>query len=914
MSGDNKHAGLRQSLRLDRETIARAVRAFPLAPLFAGEIRAEDLLKIPDSQLMKAMSQEQLTLVRAGKKAEHDIFLHAYEVFKKDPTPQNMRAMFEKFQYRKFEPVGDLVYRKIEQGMILSRRLFKHPFIFNPAFDVAYTGFRDGTISVSFGMCSTESNILVFDPDAPVPAFFNEFIRNFAIIGPWPSCECRFREGQLISGNEASARYLSERFYTYDKTTEAVVKLFIEEAKVDPKQEWARRFLTTMQAAYADPYNPFFNLKKSDYFRSYLSDMDEEDSKRMLALGLGLGMKWWRGLFNHIDLDKPELVSASDAFDTGKKWRDGEFEKVDLEKAKKWFLFSLKKGHVSAGVALFDILNKDERYKKGDLKFRDAANKIFSHAHALGDNWAQFDRAIYELSGFWGQKNSARGIGLLEKLADTPNQRSSDAMYQLAVRNYLGLDIPRDLKKAVMYLNNLTDINADRLRLLIQNEHDPETIEPFKNPIAIDERKLREEKEQQATSGPKPLPQPKAQTTKSMIEAARFISAIYKGQLGVDHAMQIIDAGKVEATPALNNQLEAVLTVLHPCWGGDYPSSYKTLRELYREVQMKLLGVTREEVRISTQRFGPRYNKFGANGYLVPTSFDPNSVPKEGDTYFRGLYAKKNGEIDFFFEQRPGVPPMIFSQDIDVALILAFHPSKPELPSLSLEGLDDSFLDRKPWIFRQKAWKPEWIGHTMFGETLYAADYWMGELIWYSRCFPSTPDEIPNKVERAHVKTLLKEIEEYDAAHAGQTRIMLKPRNVYATWNKTSEGEVVCDVHRMDITVDGSNVGIEMDYKTKKYVEDRSQNLNDPHYQIGRAARYVTARYNEIAEIFPLFERSRQIVGLMNTLIALRDDHKFQPGEALAKHIDQAHQFYTKKPPIALRQRLCLPLFGEFTL
>jgi hypothetical protein len=920
MSNNNKQ---KKPLRFDPETIAHAVRAFPLAPLFAGEIRAEDLLEIPDSQLMKAMSQEQLALVRMGKQDEFNIFQDELKRFRKNPTPQNMRAMFEKFQYRKFEPIGDPVYRKIEQGMILSRRLFKHPFIFNPAFDVAYTGFRDGTIGVSYGMCYTDgkdSTFLVFDPDAPVPTFFNDFFdceRLMAFIDPWPDRECRFREGQLISGREANARFLSERFYTYDKTTEAIVKLFMEEAQADPKQEWARRFLTTMKAAYADPNNPFFDLKKSDYFRSYLSDTDDVDSIRMLALGLDLGMKWRRGLFNHVDLDKPELASASDAFDTGIEWRDGEFERVDLEKAKKWFLISLKKGHAAAGAALFDILNKDERYKNGDLKFRAAANAIFERARKIGSDRVQFLDAMYELSGIWGQKNSTRGIGLLEKLADTPNQQSSDAIYQLAVRNYFGLDVPRDLKKADMYLKRFLDgrtsDDADGLKMLIQNELNPETIEAFKNPIIIDAKKIEEEKGAQATSDSKPFPQPKAQTAKSIAEAARFISAIYKGQLGFDHAMQIIDTGKIEATPTLNGQFKAALTVLHPSWGGNYPSSYKKLRELYREVQMKLLGVTREEVRISTQRFGPRYNKFGANGYLVPTSFDPNSIPKKGATYFRGLHAKKAGEIDFYFENDPAVPPMIFSQDIDVALVLAFHPSKPALPSLGLEGLDDSFFDRRPWIFRQKAWKPEWIGHTMFGETLYAADYWMGELIWHSRCFPATPEDIPDRMKRAHVKTLLKEVEEYNAAHAGCTRIMLKPRNVYATWN-TSGGDVVCDVHRMDIATDGSNVGVEMDYSTQKYVENRSLNLNDPHYQIGRAARYVTARYNEIAEIFPLFERSRQIVGLMNTLIALRDDHKFQPGEALAKRIDQAYQFYTKKPPIALRQRLCLPLFGEFTL
>lgn len=388
-------------------------------------------------------------------------------------------------------------------------------------------------------------------------------------------------------------------------------------------------------------------------------------------------------------------------------------------------------------------------------------------------------------------------------------------------------------------------------------------------------------------------------------DAAKLIASVHNGELAFDHANQIIRSGKVKATPVLNDQLWAACGVI----GGDDMSHYKKWDALRREVQMKLLGVTEEQVQTSTQQYGPRYNKLDSKGFLVPASFDPNSIPKEGDTYFRGVRATKKGEIDFFFEQRPGVPSMIFSQDIDVALIVAFHPSRPLLPSLSLEGLDEDFPDRPKWNFIQKEWRPRWIGHTMIGETLYAADYWIGQLAWNSKSFPVTPKDIPDPEKRARVVALLKEFELCGGQADGySSRVMLKPGDVHGTWNKTKEGDIVCDVHRIDMGVDGSNMAIKIDPKTNAYMQDRVVNLNDPRFAMGRVALLLSAKYDEIAELFPMFERGRQMVGLLKTLVTLRDKHNFQPSTELAKRIDQAYQYYTKKPTIALRQRLCLQL------
>jgi hypothetical protein len=105
---------------------------------------------------------------------------------------------------------------------------------------------------------------------------------------------------------------------------------------------------------------------------------------------------------------------------------------------------------------------------------------------------------------------------------------------------------------------------------------------------------------------------------------------------------------------------------------------------------------------------------------------------------------------------------------------------------------------------------------------------------------------------------------------------------------------------------------MEIDKNTGKLKENRLLNLNDPRFAMGRVALLLTERYNEIAEFFPMFERSRQLIGLLKLLINLKDKYNFKPSPAMAASIEKAYQHYSTRPEIPLQQRLCLSMgLGE---
>lgn len=255
----------------------------------------------------------------------------------------------------------------------------------------------------------------------------------------------------------------------------------------DPKQDadhpW---WLVHMGLAYANPRDSFYDEKKSYDF----------------------------------NVKAYELGNATAAYNLGCQWRDGDFGRIDIEKAKMWYERAFNEDEAQAGIALFNILRKDERYKNGEPEFKAAADAIFVRARKIGDEWAKYNDASFELSGFWGARNSARGILLLEQQANTkPIETRPPVMaaYQLAMRHYLGLDVPRDLDKALAYLDRIpTDkgdnvvqpiykTNADKLRLLIQCEKDPKTMAAYRDPVAMDAKKLADEKEQERAQ-PQPAP------------------------------------------------------------------------------------------------------------------------------------------------------------------------------------------------------------------------------------------------------------------------------------------------------------------------------------------------------------------------------------------------------------------------
>jgi len=221
-SFEHNHPHLKLTeLILDSETIALAVRAFPLPPLFAGEISKEQLRNtLPEN--------------RGSAADEFDAFLDALERLNDDPTPKNMGEMFNQFGYRQFKPVGDEVYVDLhpqpgsKTPLLRLQRLFEHPFDERGACDVMYRGFKeDNTIEVSCIMCphngEPKSEILVLDPNCSAPTFFNLYFDYDTLVPTvlkGPDCDRRFRESRLL-GSLCTAvdEFHHERLHARDKKT-----------------------------------------------------------------------------------------------------------------------------------------------------------------------------------------------------------------------------------------------------------------------------------------------------------------------------------------------------------------------------------------------------------------------------------------------------------------------------------------------------------------------------------------------------------------------------------------------------------------------------------------------------------------------------------------------------------------------
>ncbi|MFY9288426.1 MAG: hypothetical protein WAO98_07980 [Alphaproteobacteria bacterium] len=203
-----------------------------------------------------------------------------------------------------------------------------------------------------------------------------------------------------------------------------------------------------------------------------------------------------------------ELNEARAGCNIGIGWMNGYYGKIDLEKAKKWLLEAFNQDDEYAGKILFNLLQKDQRYKdKKDPEFLAQANEIYTRTRKLDGQEGQLIEAQYQMTGFWGQRNPARGIYLYEKLAETTPitmRPPIHALFQLAQRCYLGLDVPRDLTKALEYLDKIpaekgdnlvppgTKNGADKLRHLIQVELGTKVEVVFSDPLALDAKKLAE--------------------------------------------------------------------------------------------------------------------------------------------------------------------------------------------------------------------------------------------------------------------------------------------------------------------------------------------------------------------------------------------------------------------------------------
>lgn len=627
----------------------------------------------------------------------------------------------------------------------------------------------------------------------------------------------------------------------------------LTDAKVDATDpDW----LNILGLAYYQPSTAHYNLKKAHaYFTK--------------AANIGHGLA---------------------AYNLAKGWQDGRFGKIDLERARYWFAKGFEYGHGCAGGVLAEMMFQDPRMES-DKQFASAAHEVLRQSDKLEALWPYYIVAAMNINSdnydLWGS-----GIDRYKLLASLPLDVPpvAYARMSLALRYYLGLGTVRDYGKALHYLKN-TDVsnqqsnvryglqnNKDRLRFIIQGE-----------------------KQDGNTN--------------------------YRSQRVIEHYDYILQTA--DQKWVYDQFVKEMQTSVYPTANlADHLWARSLLAEMERSklawcweaaafaIQHRLMGATHGQIQNSTRDFGYTYGGQDRAGYLTPQL--GNQVASRPDAQsrsenyqhcprledgalgiLRGLSTTPSGEIQFHAD-KPTSPANTFltDEDIAVALALAFGSNKPIMPSLSIEsiGLKDA---KTPRVFmKKKVWDPEWVGHTQLGKTLYAADFWMAEIVWNQPYFYQNGQQPPAAIDAILQKVALA------GGHSdgNSERIMLMPTAIVRTWSGSNEEGISCQVHSASVGVLGANKVIHADGS-----EDRSRNVNDDKYGAGRAANIVSRHFDDIATAWPMFERMRQLTVLLSLLKELREKN-FQPSVAMQKNISVAYRHLSNKPRIPVNQALVYQL------
>lgn len=582
------------------------------------------------------------------------------------------------------------------------------------------------------------------------------------------------------------------------------------------------------------------------------------------------------------------------AYNLGVRWLRGVYDQIDVERARFWFQRAFELGHGCGGASFSDMLMSDPRY--GDPKhadFTQMTHDILAQSEKLGGPWAIFRTATLKASGRLDGYDIEGAIERYmflarEEVCAPPRGR---AALCLSLHAFLGHSLGIDTDVALKFLNQIPAPSeqdsvlygvsnaAERLRYIITQDllpYDLEQKRKGQNSFAL---------------------RPDHQT------AYNLMSDIWSGDLTVDNAIKGINSGRIPVTQALSDRLWAQ-TVLND---HEWNKNSEVWQNIYRAVQLKLLGVTEHKAQISTYDFGPQYNKFDANGFPIPgtpalvsSSDSPRSAtnPEKGYGKLLGLTATPTGDVSFSFGPlAEGQMPLLFPDDIDVVMALSFVNSRKVMwPSISIEDLEQQVPSRPRWSLEQKVWEPHWLSRTRIGQTLYATDYWIGNLAWRSDKFSL------GRESREQAQFLLNKLALCGGRHDGMSaRVMLRPTKVHWNWTREKDQSLRCQLHKVDMRVDGGNIVVFPDG-----TEDRNMHLNSPNYATGRVANLLTSHYDEISELWPMFERLRQITGLMYAGAELKKQG-FRPGNALRERMAYTvNKLLIDAPAMPLAERLVL--------
>ncbi|WP_171173695.1 hypothetical protein [Ruegeria sp. HKCCD8929] len=234
---------------------------------------------------------------------------------------------------------------------------------------------------------------------------------------------------------------------------------------------------------------------------------------------------------------------------------------------------------------------------------------------------------------------------------------------------------------------------------------------------------------------------------------------------------------------------------------------------------------------------------------------------------------------DFFVSgsESGALVPMITQDDLDVVAFIAFlDGANPTPPVFSLDRVPSGRTDTR---FDRKTFYPEWLAATPVGQSMYLAD-WLMKGIMHRDGVPSLTNPFASGATKRfwHPPAIVESIGNAtgswslpDGNRAANSRFAIVVRSVdlscarFGTAAPNFEGQYRID--NINIQVESSLYNGRQDARNEEQYRE-----NDPATEVGAKAQRLNENYQEIADLFPVFERVAVILPAFSVMCRARSD------------------------------------------
>ena len=284
------------------------------------------------------------------------------------------------------------------------------------------------------------------------------------------------------------------------------------------------------------------------------------------------------------------------------------------------------------------------------------------------------------------------------------------------------------------------------------------------------------------------------------------------------------------------------------------------------------LNSTWSEVVASVARVGPVHNMVDQHGILIPGLLAESEHADEGWVSI-DIIEFYRGDFRVLGQKSGPLVPMVTAEDLDVAAALAFIDRQTRL-SLSLDEIASNIENIR---LNQKAFKPSWLGATPFGQSLFLAD-WLMKAFTSHDGLPSITDPlitgsaIDGWKPPAFVKSLSQiegsyELPDGSEAKFGRSELVIRSIDVEkAIFRKFGLFQT------MQYRIRDASFKIESSLTSDPFSQDAHCRHDDMQTGPGAWAAAFQKNFQYVADLFPVFERVKTVLGLFAVFSQARQD------------------------------------------